>query len=384
MKPVIAIKAGRHSEAAKAVASHTGALAGADAVYDAAFRRAGMLRVYQLDELFAAAQTLAMSRIPGGDRLAIMTNGGGMGILATDTLIDTNGKLAELAPATLQKLDGVLPAGWSHGNPVDIIGDAPAERFAAATGILRDDPYVDALLVLNCPTAIADAVAAADAVIGAVAGSKLCVMTSWVGEATAGEARRRFASAGIPTYETPEAAARAFSHVAEYRRNRELLMETPPSMPTSFQVEMAPVRKIVEAALKRTMKGEVAKKPVLSSWSSVIDYCRLAMAFAEREQFRILFLDKKNALIADEVQQTGTVDHTPVYPREVMRRALELSATALILVHNHPSGDPTPSGADMRMTRELVDIAKPLGIAIHDHIIVGRDGHASFKGLGLI
>lgn len=142
--------------------------------------------------------------------------------------------------------------------------------------------------------------------------------------------------------------------------------------------------KIVEAALKRTMKGQVAKKPVLSSWSSVIDYCRLAMAFAEREQFRILFLDRKNALIADEVQQTGTVDHTPVYPREVMRRALELSATALILVHNHPSGDPTPSGADMRMTRELVDIAKPLGIAIHDHIIVGRDGHASFKGLGLI
>ena len=142
--------------------------------------------------------------------------------------------------------------------------------------------------------------------------------------------------------------------------------------------------KIVEAALKRTMKGQVAKKPVLSSWSSVIDYCRLAMAFAEREQFRILFLDKKNALIADEVQHTGTVDHTPVYPREVIRRALELSATALILVHNHPSGDPTPSGADMRMTRELVDIAKPLGIAIHDHIIVGRDGHASFKGLGLI
>jgi DNA repair protein RadC len=142
--------------------------------------------------------------------------------------------------------------------------------------------------------------------------------------------------------------------------------------------------KIVEASLKRAMKGQIAKKPVLSSWSSVIDYCRLAMAFAEREQFRILFLDKKNALIADEVQQTGTVDHTPVYPREVMRRALELSATALILIHNHPSGDPTPSGADMRMTRELVDIAKPLGIAIHDHIIVGRDGHASFKGLGLI
>ncbi|WP_199093097.1 DNA repair protein RadC [Bosea sp. ASV33] len=142
--------------------------------------------------------------------------------------------------------------------------------------------------------------------------------------------------------------------------------------------------KIVEAALKRMAKGAVGKRPVLSSWSSVLDYCRMAMAFAEREQFRILFLDKKNTLIADEVQQTGTVDHTPVYPREVMRRALELSASAIILVHNHPSGDPTPSGADMRMTRELVDIAKPLGIAIHDHIIVGRDGHASFRSLGLI
>ena len=142
--------------------------------------------------------------------------------------------------------------------------------------------------------------------------------------------------------------------------------------------------KIVEAALRRMARGAVSKRTVLSSWSSVLDYCRTAMAFAEREQFRILFLDKKNAVIADEVQQTGTVDHTPVYPREVMRRALELSASAVILVHNHPSGDPTPSGADVKMTRELVDIAKPLGIAIHDHVIVGRDGHASFRGLGLI
>ncbi len=142
--------------------------------------------------------------------------------------------------------------------------------------------------------------------------------------------------------------------------------------------------KIVEAALTRMARGALSKRPVLSSWSSVLDYCRMAMAFAEREQFRILFLDRKNALIADEVQQTGTVDHTPVYPREVMRRALELSASAIILVHNHPSGDPTPSGADMRMTRELVDIAKPLGIAIHDHIVVGRDGHASFRSLGLL
>ena len=142
--------------------------------------------------------------------------------------------------------------------------------------------------------------------------------------------------------------------------------------------------KIVQASANRLARGQVKRRPVLSSWSSVLDYCRTAMAFAEREQFRILFLDKRNALIADEVQQTGTVDHTPVYPREVIKRALELSATAIILVHNHPSGDPTPSRADIQMTQAIIDVAKPLGIAVHDHIIVGKDGHASFKGLKLM
>ena len=142
--------------------------------------------------------------------------------------------------------------------------------------------------------------------------------------------------------------------------------------------------KIVAAAAQRIARGSIAKRQVLSSWSSVLEYCRAAMAFAEREEFRILFLDKRNQLIADEVQQRGTVDHTPVYPREIIRRALELSATALVLVHNHPSGDPSPSPADIRMTHDIIQIAKPLGIAIHDHIIVGRFGHASLKGLGHI
>ena len=142
--------------------------------------------------------------------------------------------------------------------------------------------------------------------------------------------------------------------------------------------------KLVEAAGRDLARSAVVKREVLASWSAVIDYCRVAMAYAEKEQFRILFLDKRNGLLADEVQQTGTVDHTPVYPREVVKRALELSASAVILVHNHPSGDPTPSQADIRMTRELADIAKPLGVLVHDHIIVGRMGHASMKGLGLI
>ncbi len=142
--------------------------------------------------------------------------------------------------------------------------------------------------------------------------------------------------------------------------------------------------KIVHAAASRLARGKLQKRPVLSSWSSVLDYCRTTMAFAEKEQFRVLFLDKRNQLIADELQQVGTVDHTPVYPREVVKRALELSATALILVHNHPSGDPTPSHADIQMTQTIIDVARPLGISVHDHIVVGKEGHASFKGLRLI
>jgi DNA repair protein RadC len=142
--------------------------------------------------------------------------------------------------------------------------------------------------------------------------------------------------------------------------------------------------KIVQAAASRLARGEVKRRPVLSSWPIVLDYCRTKMAFADKEYFRVLFLDKRNQLIADEQLGEGTVDHTPVYPREIVKRALELSATAIILVHNHPSGDPTPSRADIQMTQAIIDIAKPLGIAVHDHIIVGRDGHASLKGLKLI
>jgi DNA repair protein RadC len=142
--------------------------------------------------------------------------------------------------------------------------------------------------------------------------------------------------------------------------------------------------KIVQAAANRLARGAAKKRTVLSSWSAVLDYCRTTMAFADKEQFRVLFLDKRNQIIADELQQTGTVDHTPVYPREVVKRALELSATAIILAHNHPSGDPTPSRADIQMTQSIVEIAKPLGISVHDHIIVGKEGHTSFKGLKLI
>ncbi len=187
----------------------------------------------------------------------------------------------------------------------------------------------------------------------------------------------------IPRADTKERAKmllKRFGSLAEVLGAPERLLREVDDIGESAALDL----KIVAAAALRMARGEIAGREVLSSWNQVIDYCRAAMAFEEREQFRILFLDKKNALIADELQQTGTVDHTPVYPREVVRRALELSATAIILVHNHPSGDPTPSRADIDMTKTIIETAKPLGIAVHDHIIIGKKGHASMKGLLLI
>ena len=142
--------------------------------------------------------------------------------------------------------------------------------------------------------------------------------------------------------------------------------------------------KIVEAAAHRFSRAQVMQKPALSSWSALLDYCHAAMARRETEEFRVLFLDRKNVLIADEVQSRGTVDHAPVYPREIVKRALALNASALILVHNHPSGDPSPSRADIQMTREIVQAAAALKIQVHDHLVIGRQGHASFKSLGLL
>lgn len=142
--------------------------------------------------------------------------------------------------------------------------------------------------------------------------------------------------------------------------------------------------KIVEAAALRLSRSKVLNRPALSSWNALLDYCTAAMARSPHEEFRILFLDRKNVLIADEVQSRGTIDHTPVYPREIVKRALELAASAIILVHNHPSGDPTPSRADIEMTRDITAAARALKIAVHDHLVIGRSGHASFKALGLL
>lgn len=278
-KPVIVVKSGRFAEGARAAASHTGALAGADAVYDTAFRRAGMLRVLTLEELFEAVETLAMGETVKGDRLTILTNGGGMGVLATDALIEANGTLAELAPETVTKLNEVLPRTWSHANPVDIIGDAPGSRYSDALKVLFKDRNTDAILVLNCPTAIASSIEAADAVIDAARDKRRpALLTSWVGDGTAIEARRKFSQHRIPTYETPTQGVRAFMHLVNYRRNQEMLMETPPSIPEEFEPDTETARTIINKALaeERVWLTEPEAKHLFAAYHIPVVQTRIA------------------------------------------------------------------------------------------------------------
>ena len=269
-KPVIVIKSGRTDEALEASTSHTGALAVSDAVYDAAFRRAGILRVTDLDELFDAVGTLATGVPITGDRLAILTNGGGMGVMATDSLILSGGRLAQFAPETMDALEKALGAG-SARNPLRIGGDAPPKRYADALNALMADPNNDAVLVLNCPTAVTDSLASAQAVVDTMIANKTRkhpVLTSWLGDKTAVEARKLFAANRVPTYDTPSHAVRAFLHLVEYRRNQELLMETPPSVPEDFQPDGITVRKIVSRAIaeKRDWLSEYEAKRVLAAY----------------------------------------------------------------------------------------------------------------------
>lgn len=222
-KPVVVLKAGRTAAGARAAFSHTGAMAGADLVYDAALRRAGMIRVDTLREMFDAVETLTSGVEAAGDRLTIVTNGGGAGVMAADALAAQGGVLAELSPGGMERLGAVLPPAWSRGNPIDIIGDAPPARFKAAVEVALDEPRSDAVLALACPTALTDGDAAAAAVIEAARGKPRPLLTCWLGAPAATAPRARFLAARVPTYETPEEAVSAFMHLARRRRRLELL-----------------------------------------------------------------------------------------------------------------------------------------------------------------
>jgi acetyltransferase len=267
LKPVVVLKAGRHAEGARAARSHTGAMAGADAVYAAAFRRAGLLRVFGLGELFDATEVLGLARAPRTDALAIVSNGGGFGVLATDDLGALGGRLAELSPATIAGLDRVLPKTWSRANPVDLIGDADANRYVAALDAIAADPGVGAVLVLNAPTALASSIEAAEAVANSGIAERIPLLAGWIGGRGADAGRRAFEQAGIPAYETPLRGVRAFQHLVEFRRSQEALMQTPPSAPEE-RPDRAGAERTIAAALGegRTMLTEPEAKAVVAAF----------------------------------------------------------------------------------------------------------------------
>ena len=253
IKPVVVIKAGRHAQGARAAATHTGALAGSDAVYEAAFRRAGLLRVLDLDQLFAAAETLGRQKPFPGKRLAVLTNGGGVGVLAVDRLIDLGGTLAGVSAATMERLNAGLPANWSHGNPIDIIGDAAAERYTLALEALLTDDENDAVLILNVPTAVAGAADAARAVADAVRRNRQGgmrqkpVFAAWIGEDA--ESAKAFEQVRIPHFGTEADAVRGFVQLVRYREAQSELMETPDSLPHDFVPDVAKGQAIVAGAI---------------------------------------------------------------------------------------------------------------------------------------
>lgn len=278
-KPIIVIKGGRFAAGAKAASSHTGALAGSDAVYETAFRRAGMLRVGDMDELFDAAETLSNAPRVRGERMAILTNGGGLGVLATDAVVGSGGQMAELSGDTVAALNEVLPPVWSGGNPVDIIGDAPGTRYATALETLMVDANTDAVLVLNTPVAVADPTDAARATAETVGKRpRKPVFTSWLGEGAARTARQIFAQHGIPSYYTPEDAVRGFMHLVRYRRSQEELMETPPSVPLDFEPDAEPAKRLVTDALEAglTWMSEGDSKRALKAYGIPVVETRLA------------------------------------------------------------------------------------------------------------
>ena len=268
VKPIVAYKAGRFAESAKAAASHTGAMAGEDAVCDAAFRRAGIERVFEMGELFDCAELLARQRLPRGPRLAIVTNAGGPGVMATDALIAAGGHLAKLGGATVARLDAFLPSSWSHGNPVDVLGDAPPERFAQAVEVVLADEGVDAVLTILTPQSMTDPTSTAFKVTEAARHAHKPLLAAWIGGHRVHEGDRILSSGGIAAYRTPEEAVRAFLHLVSHARNQELLHETPRDIPVQFSVDLPQIRQQLDrlAPAGATILSEADSKSWLEAY----------------------------------------------------------------------------------------------------------------------
>ena len=282
-KPVLLIKVGKHPAGEKAARSHTGALVGADDVFDAALRRAGVVRLANVGQMFAAASALFSHFRPRGNRLAIVTNGGGPGVMAADYAADIGIPLAQLHPATVTRLNELLPANWSKANPIDILGDADPARYGASLQACIDDEGVDGVLAILTPQAMTDPTQAARTVIDITRLSDKPLVTCWMGEEQVGEARKLFQGAGIPTFRTPEPAVDLFSHVSNYYRNRQLLMQTPPSISEQAPPRLESARLVIESALMegRKILSEMESKAILSAFRIPIAQTMVARSASE-------------------------------------------------------------------------------------------------------
>lgn len=282
-KPIIAYKAGRFTESAQAAASHTGAMAGVDSVYEAAMARAGIVRVFEVDDLFNCAELLARQTTPSGPRLAIITNAGGAGVMATDALLERHGELAQLSEKTLDILNAQLPAAWSHGNPVDVLGDAPPARFETAVETVLADSGVDGLLVVLSPQAMTDATGAADAVVKATSNTRKPVLAAWMGGQRVRAGIERLNQAGIATYSTPEKGVRAFMHLVTFARNREMLYETPREVPIEFSLDRDRLHEVSDSILNEggNILSEVASKELLEAYEIPVTPTLIAMSVEE-------------------------------------------------------------------------------------------------------
>ncbi len=285
VKPIIVLKSGRSPAGAKAAASHTGAMAGEDTVYDAAFKRAGIVRVDTIEELFDCAELMAKQPQPRGPRLAILTNGGGPGVMATDTLARYGQEPAPLDHQTLQAFDAFLPSFWSRGNPIDILGDASAERFGHALEVCLKSKNLDGVLVILAPQALTDPFSVAETLAAAMQERRYPVFACWMGGKRIATAVDVLNAAGIPTYDTPERAVRAFLYMVEYSRNLEMLLEVPPKITGHMAFDQEKARKLIAAAPDQGFLPETDSKEILTAYG--LPLIRTEIAENEAQASRI-------------------------------------------------------------------------------------------------
>lgn len=278
VKPIIVLKAGRSSAGASAAASHTGAMAGEDAVYDAAFKRAGIIRVKTFEELFDCAEFIAKQPKPRGSRLAILTNAGGLGVMAADALSDYGGEPARLSPETIERLNEILPPHWSRSNPVDVLGDASPERFRKAVETCSEDREIDGMLVMTAPQAVSDPSGIASELIEVLKNRAFPVFTAWIGGSDVEKGRAIFNQAGIPTLDTPERAVRAFMNLCRYSRNIELLQEIPSRLPRKQTYDRQAAARIIDSAMgrKNGWMTETESKDLLTAYGIPVNPTQIA------------------------------------------------------------------------------------------------------------